>query len=156
VLSRAVDRLNHSMVIVAAAGNHGNSADPLHRQPTWPAALPDVVAVGARDGDELASFSPKLPWVTCTAPGVRVEGAYLEGLVQTPHSEATEQDFSGYARWSGTSFATATTSGAIAAHIQRDEDEHYVVTPHQALAQVLAKEHGVVRPFTECDDGDCA
>jgi subtilisin family serine protease len=152
VLRRAVARLGGATVVVAAAGNHGNVTDALHKEPTWPAALPDVVAVGARrDGEDLAEFSPKLPWVTCTAPGQNITGAYLTGLVQTPNSDPKEQNFSGYARWSGTSFATAITSGAIAARVRPGE-----VGPHRALAQLLAQAGGVVRPFTECDDGECA
>jgi subtilisin family serine protease len=152
VLSRVVDRLSQRMVIVAAAGNHGNTSDALHKAPTWPAALSDVIAVGARrDGRTLADFSPRLPWVTCTAPGQDITGAYLNGLVQTPNSDVKEQTFTGYAKWSGTSFAAAITSGVIAAHTRPGE-----VAPHEAVAQVLRETNGVVRPFTQCQDGECA
>lgn len=122
VLARAIDRLGPELVVVAAAGNHG-AADgtggigPL--TPVWPAALDDVVAVGAADGDGLAWFSPDAPWVDLVAPGVDVLSTYLAGTVLAgPHDPATESrapvQFSGWARWSGTSFATAVVSGKIA------------------------------------------
>lgn len=150
VISRAVELLSQRMVIVAAAGNHGGTTDPdLRQSPTWPAALPDVVAVGARDVDDtLAPFSPKLPWVTCTAPGVALLGAYLTALVSVTKQPDPVQ-FTGYARWSGTSFATASVSGAIAAAAGK-------IGVRAALEQLLASSSGVVRPFTQCDDDGCA
>jgi subtilisin family serine protease len=149
LLSRAVSLLNQRMLIVAAAGNHGSATDPdLRKAPTWPAALPDVVAVGARNVDDTrAPFSPNLPWVTCTAPGVNVIGAYLNTVIALMQHDPLE--FKGYAAWSGTSFATATVSGAIAAAAQKRD-------VRAALARLLADPHGVVRPFTQCDDDGCA
>ena len=130
VLQRAVEVLSPNVVIVAAAGNHGAvTSSPTgltRRSPAWPAALPDVIAVGARDGAELADFSPRLPWVDVTAPGVNVVSTYLRGPVEisepgpdgVPNKTETKV-FDGYAKWSGTSFAAATVSGAIAAHAVR-------------------------------------
>jgi Subtilase family len=99
VLTRAVEVLNtHGVVVVAAAGNNGPS-----KRKIWPAALPDVVAVGAgtNTGGQFVSakFSPKASWVDLTAPGVEIYSTYKA---------------SGYATWSGTSFASAAVSGAIA------------------------------------------
>ncbi|HEX4726021.1 MAG TPA: S8 family serine peptidase [Pseudonocardiaceae bacterium] len=145
LMSRAVTLLNQRMLIVAAAGNHG-AADDLNLRvaPTWPAALPDVVAVGARGLDgKRAPFSPNLPWVTCTAPGEKVTGGYLKALIAT--TKSGPQQFDGYATWSGTSFATATVSGAIAAATHRRD-------VRAALARLLAESNGVVRQFTQCDD----
>jgi hypothetical protein len=71
ILSRAVELLTPEMVIVAAAGNHGdpklNGPDsPVdQRASVWPAALAMVEAVGAdndRQPPELASFSPQVRW----------------------------------------------------------------------------------------------
>ncbi len=103
VLTRAVEVLNkHGVVVVAAAGNHGPS-----KKKIWPAALHEpsanVVAVGAgtSNGGRFVSakFSPKASWVDLIAPGEDIISIYKA---------------SGYATWSGTSFASAAVSGAIA------------------------------------------
>jgi len=83
-------------VLVAAAGNHGESV------PFWPAAyaghvpgspygpVPGVVAVGAlRDpahGVGRACFSNHGDWVTVYAPGERLVNAYLDGVYEYLHS----------------------------------------------------------------------
>ncbi len=87
-------------VVVACAGNTASE------RPFWPAALPQVIAVGALDATEetRAPFSAYGPWVDACARGEWLASAFL-------HHGA----FQGYARWSGTSFATAVVSGAIAA-----------------------------------------
>jgi subtilisin family serine protease len=139
LMARAAALLSPRMLIVAAAGNHGMSIEP--GAPTWPAALPDVIAVGSREADgTLSDFSPKLPWVTCTAPGRKVTGAYLTALVAM--FEGDPQKFTGYARWSGTSFAAAKVSGAVAASTVPGR-----VTPREAFAALLADPHGVVRKY---------
>ncbi len=117
VLSRAVERLPAETVVVAAAGNHGDDggqlADP--RRPAWPAALDRVVAVGATDdAGRTAPFSPEgVPWVDVLAPGVDRVSTYLSGTVS--FDGGGTDSFDGLARWSGTSFAAASVSGAIAA-----------------------------------------
>lgn len=85
--------------VVACAGNTASD------RPFWPAALSGVVAVGALDvaGEARAPFSAHGPWVDACARGEWLTSAFLE------HGA-----FQGYARWSGTSFATAVVSGAIA------------------------------------------
>ncbi len=128
VLSAAVDRLDPALVVVAAAGNHGALAAPTgadsadeavrideqRRKPAWPAALDDVVAVGAcADDGSRADFSPDAPWVDVHAPGVNLLSTYLARAKAGPDAEP--RDFGGFARWSGTSFAAALVSGAIAA-----------------------------------------
>jgi hypothetical protein len=117
LLQRAVDRLSSRILVVAAAGNH---RQPLFSRPFWPAALNDVVAVGAVDSaGELASFSPRSPWVDVTAPGVSLVSDFLTGEVELGADEPTR--FDGYASWSGTSFASAVVVGEIAAHRENDE-----------------------------------
>jgi membrane-anchored mycosin MYCP len=144
LMSRAVALLSQRMVLVAAAGNHNQSDFPT--APTWPAALPDVVAVGARDADDtMAAFSPRLPWIACTAPGRGVTGAYLTATVTL--LDDTTQYFTGYARWSGTSFATAIASGTIAANTVPGH-----VSAREALAAVLAGQGPVVRKYVRDDD----
>lgn len=123
VFQRAIERLGSRTVIVAAAGNHGNAGpavgDRMRPKPNsafWPAAFTDVVAVGALDpnGDD-AQFSPSVPWIDVTAPGVNVTSTYLIGRVALLRDT---REFTGYARWDGTSFAAAIVSGAIAAGIR--------------------------------------
>ncbi len=128
VLERAVRLLAPDTVIVAAAGNHGDLTEDEAgdsginpRTPFWPAALDDVVAVGADRGSagELAAFSPSLPWITFTAKGVELVSTYLKGLVYLPGRGNVP--FDGRATWSGTSFAAATVSGELAALTRRGE-----------------------------------
>lgn len=114
-LAAAIDRLDPDIVVVAAAGNHGDEEGDAGRRPLWPAALDDVVAVGAADGSTTAPFSPPAPWVDLRAPGVGVVSTYLTGRVRLPDSE---EEFTGLAAWSGTSFAAAVVSGAVAARIE--------------------------------------
>jgi len=123
VLERAVDKLDPEIVLVAAAGNHGDTKKP--NAPVWPAALDDVVAVGALDRDKPAAFSPPdAPWIDLFAPGVDVESLYVDDELPLAHrdvhgslvSDGTKK-FNGTAIWSGTSFSAATVSGKIAAGV---------------------------------------
>jgi subtilisin family serine protease len=114
-LSRAVERLGPDVVVVAAAGNHGALLDAGEaRRPAFPAALEDVVAVGAVDRDRIvAAYTPRdAEWVDLLAVGTDVPSTYLSGLVSVG---SERQEFAGWATWSGTSFAAALVSGAIAA-----------------------------------------
>lgn len=119
VIARAIERIASDTLVVAAAGNHGEFQAVLRghdrRSACWPAAVPPAVAVGALlPGGGHPDWSPNLPWIDCAAPGQDVVGRYLSGFVAHPDGV---EEFSGYARWSGTSFATGTVSGAIAAQI---------------------------------------
>ncbi len=142
-LAWAVDRLSPEVLVVAAAGNHGDRTGA-EKDPVYPAALPDVVAVGAteRPGSQ---FSPKLPWVTCTAPGLNITGAYLaEDVLELDEAGRLTENttrFPGYARWSGTSFAAAHVSGAIAAAMEPGK------TAREALDTLLAEPNGTVRRY---------
>lgn len=104
VISAAVERLDASTVLVAAAGNDGDT------RPFWPAALPDVVAVAALDaaGTGAASFTNRGDWVDACAIGEDVRGAFVS--LTTPEQPS-------FARWSGTSFAAPVVSAAIARRI---------------------------------------
>lgn len=124
VLATAVDRIDSDVVVVAAAGNHGDvsgddTADAALRpqavKPAWPAALDDVIAVGAvtKEGQR-APFSPNAPWIDVHAEGVDVRSTYLEKAVGGPNSSPKTFP-GGWAEWKGTSFAAALVSGAVAA-----------------------------------------
>ena len=123
VLSAAIDRLDPGVVVVAAAGNHGDLTEERtegdRRKPAWPAALDHVVAVGAADRQGIAApFTPSdVPWIDVLAPGVDVVSTFLTGSVNVGAFDGPEEvhDFDGFASWSGTSFAAASVSGAIAA-----------------------------------------
>jgi len=121
-LATAVARVIPRTVVVAAAGNHGPG-----RWPAWPAALDGVVAVGAVDShDRDSRFTPsRVPWIDICAAGVDVPSTYLTGAVRVPVDARSAQGaatfetvpFEGFATWSGTSFAAATVTGAIAARV---------------------------------------
>jgi thermitase len=94
-------------VIVAAAGNDGGTG-----QPFWPAAFTaagvpwadQVLAVAAHDGSKLCDWSNKGPWVSLAAPGSQITSTYVNEGVFT----------SGWAQWSGTSFAAPYVVAALA------------------------------------------
>jgi hypothetical protein len=157
VMRRAVEVLGNRMVIVAAAGNHGVTPDC--KDAVFPAALPGVLAVGAAqeavldDEPTLALITPKVPWVDCLAPGFAVVSTYLNSTVRLVHEGGTTTDevFTGFAKWSGTSFAAGTVSGAIARGTVPGR-----VTAAQALAGLLDTPNPVVRRYAWRHDGDHA
>lgn len=82
----------YGVVIVAASGNEGSST------PGYPAAYPEVIAVGATDlSDGVPSWSNR--GVELTAPGVEILSTYPDDT---------------YSVMSGTSMATPHVSGAVA------------------------------------------
>jgi thermitase len=94
-------------LVVAAAGNDGQAGPPF-----WPAAFAtaavpwkdQVISVAAHAGGALCEWSNSGPWVTVAAPGADVVSTYIN------HAEFS----SGWASWSGTSFATPHVVAAIA------------------------------------------
>jgi hypothetical protein len=143
ILERAITRLASDMIVVAAAGNHGSSAQtyqqsrdddsvPQPGAPFYPAALDGVLAVGAlTTRGEVAHFNPRgvggtdwAPWIDLFAPGTDIVSAYLgaasDEQVVVPRRDQPSDEvriFSGWAKWSGTSFAAARVTGAIASQI---------------------------------------
>lgn len=91
-------------VVVAAAGNDGSW------RPSWPAAHPFVVAVGAVDGKCPAAFSNRGPWVDFSA---RADGVVSNST--PPVGRSGTGNLPPFAAWSGTSFAAAQISGVLAA-----------------------------------------
>jgi thermitase len=110
LLAAALARVleNADRAVVAAAGNEGSDG-----RPYWPAgfagtSLPfarQVVSVAAHDGSGLCPWSNTGTWVDLAAPGSDIVSTYV-----------THADFpTGFARWSGTSFAAPFVAAAIAA-----------------------------------------
>jgi subtilisin family serine protease len=108
VLEAALRSLPRDTVVVACAGN--SSSD----RPYWPAALKRVIGVGSLDaaGVGRAAFSNYGWWVDACALGDRVTSSFFDFDSQ---DAGGDRDFTGYATWSGTSFAAPRVAGAIAA-----------------------------------------
>ncbi|MEU5862805.1 S8/S53 family peptidase [Nonomuraea sp. NPDC047529] len=98
LLSDAIGALKDT-VTVACAGNTASD------RPFWPAALPCAVGVAALDAaqERRAPFSGYGTWVDACARGDWLTSSFLD-----------TGEFGGYAAWSGTSFAAALVSGAVA------------------------------------------
>lgn len=80
-------------IMVAASGNRGDDV------PYYPAALPEVIAVGSVDANNRpSSFSSRGPHVDLCAPGERIPGAAIDG----------------YQHNTGTSFAAPFVAAAAA------------------------------------------
>jgi hypothetical protein len=98
-------------VVVASAGNDHSSAA------FYPACLPGVVGVGALDQNGApANFSNSGAWVRACAVGVDVRSCYFDNYNgPLPPSGNTDPDnYQGWAKWSGTSFAAPQVVGALA------------------------------------------
>jgi thermitase len=125
LLQAALAALLHGQdrVVVAAAGNEGSAG-----RPYWPAGFAasapfasQVLAVAAHDGSQVCSWSNTGPWVDLTAPGSDITSTYV-----------THEEFpTGFARWSGTSFAAPYVAAAVAAR------HHGGGTVAEAAGQVL-------------------
>jgi len=114
-IARLIER---GTAVVAAAGNAGEDPE-FQGRPFWPAALDDVIAVGAYDSTTsaatppLALFSNSGPWVNLYAPGVNVQSTYLRAEMADEHGAR----FDGWATWSGTSFAAPQIAAEIASRL---------------------------------------
>ena len=110
MLSAAVLRAQRrGIVVVASAGNDGTC------RPSYPAAIPGVVSVGAIGPDGPAWFSNYGSWVRACAPGVDVVSAFFASFdgKEVPSAGRDIDNFRSWATWSGTSFAAPVVVGAL-------------------------------------------
>ena len=99
------------VAVVAPAGNEQS------RRRYWPAALPDVIGVAAtsRRGNARAWFSNWGDWCDCCARGEYVYSTFIHWDGPVEGEPITDiEDFDGWARWDGTSFAAPKVSAEIA------------------------------------------
>jgi subtilisin family serine protease len=99
------DIIRERVVFVASAGNAASC------RPTWPASFENVIAVGALGPDGPAWFTNYGPWVDACAPGVDIVSCFFD-LGEEAGGE--DEDFNGWAKWSGTSFSAPIVAAAIA------------------------------------------
>jgi subtilisin family serine protease len=133
-------------VIVAAAGNNASC------RLAWPAALPGVVAVGAISRCAPAWFSNYGSWVDVSAPGVDVLARFpvpkgdatLEAAIVADVDDPTNPtgkvitvaDFdTGWATWSGTSFAAPYVTARIARQLEANTSPPKDPADHRARAR---------------------
>ena len=111
------DALANDIVVIAAAGNSGAAA------PSFPAAFPGVVSVGATDAaGHVAYFSTHGGWVTLAAPGIDVVSTAL-----APGTTAAVD------KRSGTSFSSPIVAG-VAALLR---EEHPTWSSDQIVSQLI-------------------
>jgi len=116
-------------VIVAAAGNDASC------RVVWPAALPNVIAVGALGPTGPAAFTNWGPWVTACAPGVDIVSNFFKNIDEVDDGSSQTSYFLGWASWCGTSFATPIVAAAIAREMST-----YNITAEEAADRVIFDE----------------
>ncbi len=129
VLAGAVKALQDAgSIVVASAGNDATCV------PMFPAALPEVVGVGALDQEgKPAPFTNFGPWVRACARGVDRTSIFFEGFngAGPPANNYDPDHFEGWARWSGTSFAAPVVVAALARALAGGDD------PQQAVRRLI-------------------
>jgi subtilisin family serine protease len=140
-------RAQDGLVLVAAAGNDDNE------EPFFPAAYADgesVISVGALAADRRhrACYSNYGDWVNVYAPGTKLVNAFTSGsytYLHAPMEECTSDaetppagaavEFTGMARWSGTSFATPLVAGLIARRMTDTGETNARIAAKKLLAE---------------------
>jgi hypothetical protein len=118
----------HGIVVVASAGNDGTC------RPSFPAAIPGVVGVGAIGPDGPAWFSNYGSWVRACAPGVDVVSSFFASFdgLEVPSVGRDIDSFRSWATWSGTSFSAPVVVGALVREMRASN-----CTPAQAVTRLI-------------------
>jgi hypothetical protein len=111
-------------VVVASAGNDATCRAQV------PASLPDVVSVGAVGPHGPAPFTNYGDWVRACAPGVDLVSTFFAGWNgdEPPTGDGDADEYTGWACWSGTSFAAPVVVGALAREMARGFSAQDAVT----------------------------
>lgn len=132
--------LNSELVVVAAAGNKRQG----ETRAFYPGGLADhdrLVSVAAgtdQSAGTIADWSNKGDWVTFVVNGSRIVSTYLRYDRPPPkHGQGR------WVQWAGTSFATASASGLIAAKIAPGNGTH--ISARAAVAQLRGGGNSQVR-----------
>lgn len=112
-LKRAIQyALIHKISVISATGN-GNDQGIGLNEPTYPAALPGVIAVGAIDtAGKVARFSNFGKWTTVVAPG--------EQILSTTPTYDVPGIMKNYDFMDGTSMASPIITGVVALMLSRN------------------------------------
>lgn len=123
------------IVFVGSAGNEGTCVEQ------YPAALREVIGVGALGPAGPAPWSNFGPWVDACAPGTDLVSAFFarfDGALP-PINGVDADNFEQWATWSGTSFAAPVVVAALARemHVAGDASarpavERIIRAPHLA------------------------
>jgi subtilisin family serine protease len=129
MLAELEEQTGREIYVVAAAGNFG------HDRPCWPAAFPDVIAVGALTQQLTpTTWSSRGFWVDCSTMGEGVRSAFVQGE-ESPMVDPQPDTFppDAWALWSGTSFTAPQVAGAMARLAQEQN-----LTLRSAFARLVA------------------
>jgi hypothetical protein len=129
MLSAAVLRAQQrGIVVVASAGNDSTC------RPSFPAAIPGVVSVGAIGPDGPAWFSNYGSWIRACAPGVDVVSSFFKLFdgKEVPSGGRDIDRFESWATWSGTSFAAPAVIGALVREMRL-----FGCSPTQAVKRII-------------------
>lgn len=123
------------IVVVASAGNDATC------EPQFPAALPQVIAVGAVGPEGPAPFTNYGDWVDASAPGVDLVSAFFKTFDgKYPTMNTVDPDrFAEWAVWSGTSFSAPVVVAAMARALVESGDPQ--LTARQAADRVVRAPH---------------
>jgi hypothetical protein len=132
------------VAVVSPAGNETSAYE------YWPAAHPDVIGVAStnRMGNARAWFSNWGPWANCCTRGQDVRSTFIHWLGPVEGEPLTEiENFIGWARWDGTSFAAPKVAAAIAGLVAGSGE---TLLPVDAYHKLVGGTGGVtVSPLTD-------
>ncbi len=132
------DQGRTSTVLVAAAGNDGTC------RPYYPAAWPTVLGVGALGAAGAPDWTNYGTWVDVCAAGVDITSTFFTWNGELPRiNTVDEDDFPGWAVWSGTSFATPMVVAALARTIVLEGVDAITAAGRVARAPHLARLPGL-------------